>query len=118
VGHGNRNSVQALVCFLFFMISFSNFQFLFQIQTRFKILNFKQNSNADIIPNFIFIIIIYLPPHHLIQKEPNDYRNYLSQTFSNPCLIFKFPSVHIHINVNITSIVYLFIGGINGFPFF
>jgi hypothetical protein len=81
--------------------------------------NFKQNSNVDIIPNFIFIIIIiYLPPHHLIQKEPNDYRNYLSQTFSNPCLIFKFPSVQIHINVNITSIVYLFIGGINGFPFF
>jgi hypothetical protein len=54
----------------------------------------------------VIIFIIYLLPHHLVLKGIDNYHNYISQLFSNPCLIFKFPSVQIITNVNITFIVY------------
>jgi hypothetical protein len=61
-------------------------------------LNFNHNSNVDKNPIFLFIIIvvsiifIYLPVHHLIPKEFNDYHNYLSQTLSYIYIIYKLRS--------------------------
>jgi hypothetical protein len=51
----------------------------------FQISTLKHNPNANVNPIFIFIIIIIIiiinpPPHHLILKGINDYRNYLSQS--------------------------------------
>jgi hypothetical protein len=102
------------LCFKFklnssFLFQVSNIQFKFK--TLFKFYGLKYNSNVDPNPNFIFIIIIIIlfylsSPHHLIRKELNDYHSYLSQLFSNPCLVFKFPRVQINTSVNITSIVY------------
>jgi hypothetical protein len=68
-------------CFSFYF-PFSHFKFNHDSS-----LNFKQNSNVDRNPIFIFIIItvtfiifiIYLSPHLLIQKGIKDYDNYLSQ---------------------------------------
>jgi hypothetical protein len=64
---------------------------------------------TQILTSYLLLLLLLLllsSPHHLIRKDLNDYHNYISQLFSNPCLIFKFPSVQINTNVNITSIVY------------
>ena len=80
------------VRFALFCFSFYDFFFKLSIHIlNFKhdsSLNFNHNSNVDKNPIFIFIIIvisiifIYLPPHHLILKELNDYHNYLSLALS------------------------------------
>jgi hypothetical protein len=64
-----------------FLFSFYDFHFKFNHDST---LNFKHNSNVDRNPIFIFIIfivtiIIFIPPHPLIQKGIKDYHNYLSQ---------------------------------------
>jgi hypothetical protein len=78
-GQGKFGPGQGLLFSAFlFMISFSNFQSLLQIQTRFNF-EFKKSSNVDINPIFIIIVIIiiifiififiYLPRDHLILKD-------------------------------------------------
>jgi hypothetical protein len=105
----NRPRRFFLFSFPFYFLFFNDFYFKFKPNSN---LNFKHNSNVDRNPIIIFIIIIivimffiYILPHHLALKGLDNYHNYLSQLFSYPCLIFKFPRVQIITNVNIAFIV-------------